>query len=216
MRWRELADLPFAAALEPHPGPLAPAELYDCAHFDRLDLDAPDATGSRFLECAFTGVSVQGGQLRGAQFTDVWLRDVRLIAADIAESTWLNCTVTDSAAAGVQAFGTRLRGVSFHGCKLDSVNLRDAALTEVTFDGCVLRDVDFGGAALTKVAFPGCKLITTSFARVTLDVVDLRGAELGITVDPACLRGAIVTTAQLLDMAPLLAESIGIVVKDRP
>jgi len=216
MRWRELADLPFAAALEPHPGPLAPAELYDCAHFDRLDLDAPDATGSRFLECAITGVSVQGGHLRGAQLTDVWLRDVRLIAADIAESTWLNCTVTDSAAAGVQAFGTRLRGVSFHGCKLDSVNLRDAALTEVTFDGCVLRDVDFGGAALTKVAFPGCKLITTSFARVTLDAVDLRGAELGITVDPTCLRGAIVTTAQLLDMAPLLAESIGIVVKDRP
>ena len=60
------------------------------------------------------------------------------------------------------------------------------------------------------------ELITTSFARVTLDVVDLRGAELGITVDPTCLRGAIVTTAQLLDMAPLLAESIGIVVKDRP
>jgi hypothetical protein len=51
-------------------------------------------------------------------------------------------------------------------------------------------------------------------ARVTLDQVDLRGAELGITIDPGCLRGAIVTTAQLMDLAPLLAEGIGLIVAD--
>jgi uncharacterized protein YjbI with pentapeptide repeats len=117
-------------------------------------------------------------------------------------------------AAGVEAFAARLRGVSLRGCKLDSVNFRDAVLADVTFDGCVLSDVDFSGAALTRAAFRDSRLTRTSFTRVTMDEVDLRGAELGITVDPTCLRGAIVTTAQLMDLAPLLAGSMGLTVAD--
>jgi uncharacterized protein YjbI with pentapeptide repeats len=212
--WDELADLPFAAALRTGPANLAPAESYDSAHFDQLDLTGPDASGSGFLDCAFTRVSVQDGRLRRARFTDVWLRDVRLISTTLAETTWVNAAFIGSIAAGVEAFGARLRRVSLRGCKLDSVNFRDAALVDVTFDNCVLRDVDFAGATLTRTVFRGSRLSTTSFARVTLDQVDLRGAELGITIDPECLRGAIVTSAQLAEIAPLLAESIGLVVTD--
>jgi uncharacterized protein YjbI with pentapeptide repeats len=159
MVWNDLADLPFAAALRIHRGDLAPAEAYEGAHFDQLDLCQPDAPGSRFLECAFTRVSIQEGQLRRARFTDVWLRDV-------------------------------------------------------TFDNCVLSDVDLSGATLTRTVFRHSRLTRTNFTRVTMDEVDLRGAELGITVDPTCLRGAIVTTAQLMDLAPLLAESMGLTVAD--
>ena len=214
MDWNELADLPFAAALRPGPGNLAPAEDYDSAHFDQLDLAGPDASGSRFLDCAFTRMSVQDGRLRRARFADVWLRDVRLISTTLAETSWVDAAVIGSVAAGVEAFGTQLRRVSLRGCKLDSVNFREAALVDVTFDNCVLRDVDFAGATLTRTAFRGSQLITTNFARVTLDQVDLRGAELGITIDPECLRGAIVTSGQLAEIAPLLAESIGLIVTD--
>jgi uncharacterized protein YjbI with pentapeptide repeats len=214
VQWNELAELPFAAALQAHQGNLAPAEAYDSVHFDQLDLASPDATGSRFLDCAFTRVSVQEGKLRRTQFTDVWLRDVRLISTTLAESTWAGAAIIGSVAAGVEAFGAQLRRVSLRGCKLDSVNFRDAVLVDVTFDNCVLRDVDFAGAVLTRTAFPHSRLTTTNLTRVTLDQLDLRGAELGITIDPTCLRGAIVTTAQLADMAPLLAESIGLIVAD--
>jgi uncharacterized protein YjbI with pentapeptide repeats len=212
--WNDLADLPFADALQIHRGDLAPGEAYECAHFDRLDLGQPDAAGSRFLECAFTQVSIQEGQLRRARFTDVWLRDVRLISTTLAESSWAGAQITGSVAAGVEAFAARLRGVSLRGCKLDSVNFRDAVLADVTFDDCVLSDVDFSGAALTRTVFRDSRLTRTNLARVTMDEVDLRGAELGITVDPTCLRGAIVTTAQLMDLAPLLAASMGLTVAD--
>ena len=134
MEWNDLADLPFADALRVHQGDLAPVEAYEGAHFDGLDLAEPDAHGSRFLECAFTRVSIQGGQLRRAQFTDVWLRDVHLISTTLAESGWVGVEVTGSVAAGVEAFAARLRRVSLRGCKLDSVNFRDAVLAEVTFD----------------------------------------------------------------------------------
>ena len=214
MGWNDLADLPFAAALRIHRGDLAPAEAYEGAHFDQLDLGQPDAPGSRFLECAFTRVSIQDGQLRRAQFTDVWLRDVRLISTTLAESGWVGAELTGSVAAGVEAFAARLRRVSLRGCKLDSVNFRDAELAEVTFDNCVLSDVDFSGAALTRTVFRNSRLTRTNFTRATMEEVDLRGAELGITVDPTCLRGAIVTTAQLMDLAPLLAESMGLTVAD--
>jgi uncharacterized protein YjbI with pentapeptide repeats len=214
MNWLELTDLPFAAALTPHPGALAPGGDYDSAHFDQLTIDGADAPGSRFLECAFTHVSFQGGQLRRARLTDVWLRDVRLMATGLAESAWAGVLMTESALAGVEAFGAQLRKVVLRGCKLDSVNFRGAALADVTFDSCLLRDVDFTGASLTRTAFPHSRLAGTNLTKVTMDTVDLRGAELGITVDPASLRGAIVTPGQLTGITALLADGLGIVVED--
>jgi uncharacterized protein YjbI with pentapeptide repeats len=211
---QQLADLPYAEALTPHTGGLAPAGAYDTVHFDQLEFDSPDAASSRFLECAFTQVTIQGGRLRRAHFSQVWLRDFRIVSTHLAESGWVDTALIAGLMAGVEAFGARLNRVVLQGCKLDSVNFREAVLTDVTFDHCLLRDVDFGGARLARTSFPGSTLAGTSLRQVTLDRVDLRGAELGITVDPDSLRGAIVSSTQLVVMAPLLAESIGITVED--
>lgn len=211
---QQLADLPYAAALTRHTGGLASAENYDTVHFDRLEFDGPEAAGSRFLECAFTQVTFQGGRLRRAHFSQVWLRDFRMVSTSLAETGWVDATLIGGIAAGVEAFGARLDRVVFQGCKLDAVNFREAVLTDVVFDHCVLHDVDFGGARLARTSFPGSRLAQTSLRQVTLDHVDLRGAELGITVDPDSLRGAIVSSAQLAVMAPLLAEIMGITVSD--
>jgi uncharacterized protein YjbI with pentapeptide repeats len=94
------------------------------------------------------------------------------------------------------------------------VNFRGAELTEVTFDDCDLRDVDFAGATLTRSSFPGSRLARADFTRVTMDATDLRGAELGMIIDAGSLRGATVSTAQLVHLAPVLAETLGITVSD--
>jgi uncharacterized protein YjbI with pentapeptide repeats len=214
MTWQQLADLPFASALTPAPAGLTAGEQYDGAHFDQAELADQDGSGSHFLECALTRLTLSGCRLTQAQFADVWLQDVRLISAGLARTSWRDVTFTGAVIAGAEAFGSLLRRVRFDRCKLDSVNFRDCDLTDVTFDNCVLRNVDFSSARLTRVCFPGSKLAATTLVKVTLDRVDLRGAELGLTVDPPALRGAIVSTSQLLDLAPLLADSIGIIVKD--
>jgi uncharacterized protein YjbI with pentapeptide repeats len=208
----ELADLPFAAALTSHSGGLAADGEYDTVQFSDLTFDQPSAGNAKFLECAFTQVSFQGGQLRRSRFSDVWFHYVRLTGVDLAETSWLDATIIRGAAAGVSASAAQLRRVAFHGCKLDSVNFRGARLTEVSFDECLLRHVDFSGAELTKTAFTRSRLNECDFTQVTLDKVDLRGTELGITISPESLRGAIITTAQLLDIAPLIAENLGIIV----
>lgn len=212
--WHELADLPFAAFLTPGRDGLAPDGAYDGVHFDQVRFDEPQAASSRFIECAFTAVSVQGGRLQRARFSDVWLRDVRLITTGLAQTEWVDVTFAGSLAAGVEAFGSKLRRVTFRGCKLDSVNFRDAELTEVTFEHCELSDVDFAGATLTRAAFGGSRLTRTDFSRARLTGTDLRDAELGISIDPDSLRGAIVSTAQLGYLAPLLAQTMGITVSD--
>jgi uncharacterized protein YjbI with pentapeptide repeats len=214
MDWQDVGDLPFAAALEPHAGGLAPGTEYDGVHFDQLSLDEPHAASSQFIECAITGVSFQGGRLPKARFRDVLLRDVRLIATSLAESRWTDVAVAESIAAGAEVFGAELLRVTFRGCKLDSVNFRGSLLTEVTFAGCELRDVDFGGATLVRASFPGSRLARTDLTNVHLEATDLRGAELGLIIGPDSLRGAIVSTGQLVYLAPVLAETMGITVSD--
>ena len=142
------------------------------------------------------------------------MRDVRLIATGLPETQWTDAAVVASMAAGVEVFGAELRRVTFRGCKLDSVNFRGAKLSDVTFDDCDLREVDFADATLTRTAFPGSRLAKTDFTRVTMDATDLRGAELGIIGDPGSLRGAIISTAQLVLLAPVLAATLGITVAD--
>jgi uncharacterized protein YjbI with pentapeptide repeats len=214
MDWQDVDDLPFAATLEPHAGGLVPGAGYDGVHFDQLSLDEPHAASSQFIECAITGVSFQGGRLQKARFRDVLLRDVRLIATSLAESRWTDVTIAESVAAGAEVFGAELHRVTFRRCKLDSVNFRGALLTEVTFAGCELRDVDFAGATLTRTSFPGSRLARTDFTGVHLEATDLRGAELGLIIGPDSLRGAIVSTGQLVYLAPVLAETMGITVSD--
>jgi uncharacterized protein YjbI with pentapeptide repeats len=205
-----LADLPYAATLSPHRGPLAAGTDYDGAHFDRLDLAAPQAGGSHFMECALTGVTVQQGRFRLARFTDVWLSGVRLTATELTGTTWSHAILAGCVAAGVTMDAAQLRRVTFRNCKLDGVNLRGARLAEVSFTGCLLRDVDFAGATLHRCTFPGSQLREADFSHVSLEQVDLRGAELGLVITPGALRGATISPGQLAQLAPVLAEHAGI------
>ena len=209
-----LAELPYAATLSPHAGPLAADTDYDGAHFDGLDLAGPRGASSRFMECAFTRVTVQDGRFRLARFNDVWLSGTRLTATELTETSWTDTILTGCVAAGVTADAAQLRRVTFRNCKLDGVNLRAASLIEVSFVDCLLRDVDFGSATLRRCAFPGTQFREADFSNASMEQVDLRGAELGLNIPPGALRGATISPGQLAELAPVLAEHAGITVAD--
>ncbi|MFY9650155.1 pentapeptide repeat-containing protein [Trebonia sp.] len=217
---RALADLPFAAELRPFDGELELDGDYDRVRFDSAAFAEAVAGGSRFAESAFTGVTFDGGRLRRARLSDVWVSETRFIALDAAECSWTDAWFSGCVLAGVQAFSSVLRRVTLRGCKLDSVNFRECKLTDVLFEDCVLRDADFGGAKLTRVRFPGCTLSDADFSKVTCTDVDLRGATLGgdgvagVRAGYDSLRGARIDTLQLMTLAPLLAHHLGIAVED--
>jgi uncharacterized protein YjbI with pentapeptide repeats len=103
--------------------------------------------------------------------------------------------------------------VRFRGVKLDFLNLRGATLQDVVFEDCLLGEVDVADASLTDVDFTG-RVDSLSVRNATLARVDLSGATLQTLSGLDHLRGAIISAAQLLDLAPLLADHLGIAVRD--
>jgi uncharacterized protein YjbI with pentapeptide repeats len=218
-----LDDLRFASELAafPQPSSLEFDGDYDRVLFAGHTFSDASAGGARFTECAFTdGTGFDGGQLRRSRFSDVWFGQVRLVAADLAESSLTDAWFSGCVLAGVQAFSLIGRRMLLRGCKLDSVNFRDSRLTDVVFEDCVLRDVDFGSAKLTRVRFPGSTLVNADFTRVACKDVDLRGARLGSDSVPGikagydALSGVRIDNLQLMILAPFLAHHLGIRVAD--
>ncbi|MBI1758912.1 MAG: pentapeptide repeat-containing protein [Actinobacteria bacterium] len=211
---RELTDLPYAPYLEPFTGRIIPGAVHDGAHVDAATIEDVNAGTSRFLETAFSAVTFTRGSMRGARFNDVWLRAVRWAGTSLVETDWVDAELISTAIVGVEMHSSILRQVTFHGCKLDSVNLRGATITDVRFTDCQLRDVDLAGASLTNVSFPGSRLGPIRFAKAQMTNVDLTQAT-ALEIDDGidALRGATITQTQLYELAPWFAHSAGVTVQ---
>jgi uncharacterized protein YjbI with pentapeptide repeats len=212
---RELDELPFAPHLRRFGGGGLRAGVFDTVHIDGADFADEQVEEVSFVEAALSAVSFEGVRMRRARLNDVWLQGLRIVGCDLAESSWLDVEASGGVFAGLECHGAGLRRVVFHGCKFDSVNLRGAKLHEVVFHDCVLREVDLSGAAVTECSFPGSRLEQVHLHQAKLSEVDLReatGLELADGVDS--LRGAAVTPVQLLDLAPALAASLGLTVRE--
>jgi uncharacterized protein YjbI with pentapeptide repeats len=84
----------------------------------------------------------------------------------------------------------------------------------VSFEDCVLDSADFQGASIDAARFCGCQLLGTDFTNSRMSQVDLRGSQLTLACSLRGLRGAIVDSVQLVELAPSLAHELGIVVED--
>jgi uncharacterized protein YjbI with pentapeptide repeats len=209
-------DLAYTKYLEPFDGPLAREGNYASLHLADLELDGFAAGNARFDECAFTGVTLSNGSFARARINDVWFDRTRLIGMNLSETEWLDAAFLNSMLAGVEAFGGRLRRVTFQECKINTLNLRGATVQEVVFDRCEIIELDISTATVTNLTFPGSSVERLRLDKATLKKVDFRGAtELDVASGAAALNGAIINDTQLAMLAPALADTIGIVVKSR-
>ncbi|MEW2292160.1 pentapeptide repeat-containing protein [Streptomyces sp. NPDC006743] len=203
-------------ALEAYEGAgLAPDGDYDGLEFRETDFAGQDGAGARFMDCALRGCVLDDASLRRARLFDTVLTGVRGVGTDLAEATLRDVELTDARLGGVQSHGAVLERVRIRGGKIDYLNLRKARLRDVVFEGCVLVEPDFGGARLERVEFVDCVLQGVDFGGAALTDVDLRGAarlEIARGVDR--LAGAVISTGQLLDLAPVLAAELGVRVED--
>ncbi|MFG2181518.1 pentapeptide repeat-containing protein [Streptomyces abikoensis] len=212
---RDLAALPYAHHLQPFTGELEHAGAYEWLHFDGSVFQDAEAGSSLFSQSAFSSATFERGRLRRSRFDEVWLHTVRMVGTNLAETTWLDSECTAGVFAGTEIHGSEMRRAVFRQCKFDSVNFRATSFKDVVFVDCLLRDVDFSGANLADVSFPGSTLDRARIDRATLTRVDLREATaLGIVSGIGALSGATISTAQLFDLAPVLAQHLGLTVKD--
>ncbi|MER6688713.1 pentapeptide repeat-containing protein [Streptomyces minutiscleroticus] len=192
-------------------GELEPDGDYDGLEFREADFVGQDGGGARFMDCALVGCALDETRLTRARLLDSVLTGIRGVGTDLAEATLRDVELVDARLGGTQLHGSALERVLVRGGKLDYLNLRRARLKDVVFEGCVLVEPDFGGARLERVEFVDCVLKAADLSAATLVDVDLRRvAELDIARGVDRLAGAVISPAQLLDLAPLLAAEMGV------
>ncbi|MGX1671325.1 pentapeptide repeat-containing protein [Streptomyces sp. NPDC055400] len=192
-------------------GGLEPDGDYDGVEFTAADFSGQDGGGARFMDCALEGCGLDETRLTRARILDSTLTGIRGVGTDLAEATLRDVEVVDARLGGVQLHGSVLERVVVRGGKIEYLNLRKARLKDVVFDGCVLVEPDFGGARLDRVEFQGCVVRGADFTGAVMADVDLRGvAELAIARGVDRLAGAVISPAQLFDLAPAFAAQIGV------
>ncbi|QBI21615.1 pentapeptide repeat-containing protein [Egibacter rhizosphaerae] len=207
---------PTLTALEPAGHGAVPVDegRYEQVRFDRADWRGVEAAHVEIDAVAFEDVDLTAARLPSARLTDVRLTSSDATNADLDHGTLLRVEIERTKLLGVDCAGAFLTDVRFVDCKLTLASFRFARLRRVEFVDCDLRQATFQGCDLRRTAFAGCELGEVEFSHSTHETTDLRGSRLIDLRGVDALRGAIVDSAQLVDLAPSLAAGVGLRVVD--
>ncbi|MDP9332173.1 MAG: pentapeptide repeat-containing protein [Actinomycetota bacterium] len=171
-----------------------------------LELDDDgEALGLRVVDARHAGEVFERARL-----VDVDLVRCDLSGCDFSESVWQRVKLVDCRASAIELPQANLRHVTFEACKLDEANFRLAKFQHVRFDGSVLCGAELVGAQLDDLAFDGSDLAGADFSNAKCSAVDLRGARLDGLRGIASLAGATIGVDQLVGLAPVLAQTLGL------
>lgn len=143
-----------------------------------------------------------------------WWEDCDLSNADLGHANIRSAVLRRCRLTGLVAAEASLRDVLFESCKLDFASFHLATLERVTFRDCVLSDAELGESIQRTVRYDGCDLRAADFSKARLTAVDLRGSDLERLRGLGNLRGARISSEQLVGLAPALAIQLGIRVED--
>lgn len=198
-------------ALEPgDENDLVIGRQHDCVSFADIDVAGERLLDRDLIECLITGGRFDGTNLQGSRMRETRLErceatSLGLTRTELREVEFAACRFGD-----LQMYDTTARMVHIEDCRLGYVNLRGAELVDITFTNCTIEDLDLGGARVERLALPGCRVRSLTVGEGSLRDVDLRGAELSEITGIEALRGATVSPEQLHELAPLLADHLGI------
>lgn len=152
------------------------------------------------------------------------LDHLSLIDSQIAGGSWINVEMPESTLRRVKVQNIRLSGlvahtlfaenVDFVNCKLDMTNLRSSKFKNVRFIDCVLAEADFQGSKFTNVAFNNCDVNKIDLNSCIFNNVDLRSSKFTELGGATTLKGVSMSREQLIMLAPIFANEIGIVVEE--
>lgn len=193
---------------------LEPDADLDGMVFRGLDLQGRDASRARFLDCEVDDCDLEGVVLDGARVLDSTWRAVRAGALRAPSSTWRDVTLTDVRIGALTAFASTWTRATVVGGKIDYLDLRESTVEELRLENVTLGDLDLSHARVQRLVVVDCDVRRLDTTQSRLAACDLRGARLRVLEGVGGLGGATVTRDQLLDLAPLLAHHVGLVVED--
>ncbi len=169
----------------------------------RLRIDDSKIENSIFTALQFDKFEVNSVVVRKSD-----LSALRTYRAIIQKSLFHNVR-----ASGADFAEAEIKDCIFRDVKLDGVGFKLSNLKRVRFENCILKGIDFYGSMFDNVTFTGCDLENAHFDKVKLQSVDFRGENITAIKGMVNLKGAIISSEQLYQIAPILAADIGLVVE---
>jgi uncharacterized protein YjbI with pentapeptide repeats len=209
IRELRLPDLSPDAGTEIHPH-----GSYEALAFTGDDLTGVDLSEAHFTDCSFTALNIHELELTGTRLTDSMLTRLDIPTALAAYASWRNVVLEHSRLGVLQNVEGAWDTVHVHGAKLKYLNLRGSTVRDVIFTDCVIEELDLTAAQVERMAFTDSKMSVLDVSGATLADVDLRALDLPDITGLAHLRGAAITHLQLQQLAPAMAEHLGLYVED--
>lgn len=157
---------------------------------------------------------LDGADLAGTRFDPLTLTDVRIRRGDLSNAAWEGLTARRVAVDGCRSVGWRVivdfaEDLLVQGCRWDHGGL----YVSRTRGAVVFRDCSFAGTTLrgdlSRVVFDGCDLAGAEFAASAAAGCDLRSSRLAGARGLLTLKGARISTDQLIEIAGILAVEAG-------
>ena len=194
---------------------LAAGEMVEDLRLVEADLSGADLSALSLLSCRFSEVFANDTDLAAARLVDCRLKRLSATYLHSPRSTWRTVELVDSRIGAWELYDADVESVLVEDCRLGFVNLAGTAVRDVLIRGTRIDELDLSGIDARRVRFEDCRVGTLRLHGGNLRDVDLRGLEMRVVSGVGSLSGATISSVQLTELAPLLAEYLGLRVEDR-
>ena len=153
---------------------------------------------------------LSGQRIRGWQLRDVAIERGNLANLVAPEPTLRRVTVTGARMTGVQWTRGSIVDVVFRDCRIDLATFAGSTFERVSFEGCMLQQVELREALLRSVRFEHCDLTEADLTSLRIDGCELRSCTLDGLAGAERLRGAAMPWGDIVGHAGLFASALGI------
>jgi len=174
-----------------------------------LEADEIELQGQRL-----NGTVIEPAKYRLLDITDCYLEDAIVNNAVCFRAGIIRSQFKRAQMTGLQLAEGNIKDVSFTNCRINLSNFRNANFERCIFKDCDLTEADFAMAKLDFVEFDGCNLDQTEFSNSRCKEVKFIDTTLTTVKGGASLRGCTVSSQNLIELSPQLAQAAGITVED--
>ena len=179
------------------------------------DLSGADLSAVSLLNCRFSAIFADDTDLTAARLVDCRLERLNSTYLHSPRSTWRTVELTGSRIGAWEFYDADVESVLIEDCRLGFANLVGTALRDVLIRGTRIDELDLSGIDAQRIRFEDCRVGVLRLRGGSLSDVDLRGLEMTVVSGIGSLAGATISSGQLTELAPLLAQHLGLRIEDR-
>ena len=194
---------------------LAAGEMVEDLRLAEADLSGAGLSAISLLSCRFSEVFANDTDLAAARLVDCRLERLSATYLHSPRSTWRTVELIDSRIGAWELYDADVESLLIEDCRLGFTNLAGTTVRDLLIRATRIDELDLSGIDAQRVHFEDCRVGTLRLHGGSLRDVDLRGLEMRTVSGVGSLAGATVSSGQLSELAPLLAQHLGLRVTDQ-